>query len=55
MVGWMIARQSQANIHVAKYLIKSGEYKKGEHNYHSLLYYLNQKTIQNIHKEFRND
>ncbi len=52
MIGWMVARQTQANRHLADILIKSGEYRKGEHNYYSLLAELNQKTIDHIHKEF---
>ncbi len=55
MIGWMVARQTQANRHIADLLMRSGEYRKGEHNYYTLLADLNQKTIQNIHKEFNND
>ncbi len=55
MIGWMVARQTQANRHIADILIRSGEYRKGEHNYYTLLADLNQKTIQNIHKEYNND
>jgi len=52
MVGWMIARQTQANTHLARILIDSGEYNRGEHNYYTILADLNRKTIDNIHKEF---
>lgn len=52
MVGWMIARQTQANTHLAKILMQSGEYNHGEHNYYTILADLNRKTIDNIHKEF---
>ena len=55
MVGWMIARQTQANTHIARMLIESGEYKSGDHNYYTLLADLNRKTIDNIHKEFGRD
>lgn len=53
MVGWMIARQTQANTHLAKILMQSGEYNRGEHNYYTILADLNKKTIDNIHKEFK--
>ena len=52
MVGWMIARQTQANTHLARILIDSGEYNRSEHNYYTILADLNRKTIDNIHKEF---
>ena len=52
LIGWMIARQTQANQYLAKILIQSGEYQKGEHDYYSLLSELNQKTISDIHEEF---
>ena len=52
MIGWMIARQTQANTHLARLLIESGEYNHGEHNYYTILADLNRKTIDNIHKEF---
>ena len=52
MIGWMVARQTQANTHLARLLIESGEYNHGEHDYYSILADLNKKTIYNIHKEF---
>ena len=52
MIGWLVGRQTQANRHLADLLIRSGEYRKGEHNYYTLLADLNQKTIDQIHKEF---
>ena len=52
MIGWIIARQTQANRYVAQQLIQSGEYNKGEYNYYTLLAELNQKTIDQIHEEF---
>ena len=52
MIGWMVARQTQANTHLARLLIESGEYNHGEHNYYTILADLNRKTINNIHKEF---
>ena len=52
MVGWLVARQTQANRYVAQQLIQSGEYSKGEYNYYTLLAELNQKTIDQIHEEF---
>ena len=50
MIGWMIARQTQANQHVARQLISHGEYRQDD--YWTLVSDLNRKTIQNIHKEF---
>ena len=52
MIGWMIARQTQANTHLARILIDSGEYNRSEHNYYTILADLNRKTINNIHEEF---
>ena len=53
MVGWMIARQTQANSHLARILMDSGEYNRNEHNYYTILAELNRNTIDNIHKEFK--
>ena len=53
MVGWMIARQTQANTHVAQQLINAGEYRQSD--YWTLLNDLNARTIASIHKEFPND
>ena len=53
MIGWMIARQTQANQHVAKQLIQHGEYRQDD--YFTLVAKLNQETIQSIHKEFGNN
>ena len=50
MIGWMLARQSQANQHVARQLIQYGEYPKDE--YWNLVAKLNRESIQSIHKEF---
>lgn len=50
MIGYMIARQTQANQYVAQQLINSGEYRRDE--YWILLSSLNQKTIDSIQKEF---
>ena len=55
MIGWLIARQTQANTHVARLLIDSGEYNRSEHTYYTILADLNRKTIDNIHKEFGRD
>ena len=52
MIGYMVARQTSANTHLARLLIESGEYNRGEHDYHTILADLNRKTIDNIHKEF---
>ena len=52
MLGWMIARQTQANTHLARILMDSGEYNRSEHDYYTILADLNKKTIDNIHKEF---
>ena len=53
MLGWMIARQTQANTHLARILMDSGEYYRSEHDYYTILADLNKKTIDNIHKEFK--
>ena len=53
MLGWVIARQTQANTHLARILMDSGEYNRSEHNYYTILADLNKKTIDNIHKEFK--
>ena len=53
MLGWMIARQTQANTHLARILMDSGEYNRSEHDYYTILADLNKKTIDNIHKEFK--
>ena len=50
MIGWIIARQTQANQHVARQLIDTGEYRAEE--YWNLVSDLNTKCIQSIHKEF---
>ena len=50
MIGWMLARQTQANQHVARQLIQCGEYPKDE--YWNLVAKLNRESIQSIHKEF---
>lgn len=53
MIGYMIARQSEANKAVAQQMINAGEYRQDD--YWTLLNDLNAKTIQSIHKEFSND
>ena len=53
MLGLMIARQTQANTHLARILMDSGEYNRSEHDYYTILADLNKKTIDNIHKEFK--
>lgn len=50
MIGYMIARQTQANRHIAEQLCRYGEYRHDE--YWNLLSDLNQKTIQDIQEEF---
>ena len=50
MVGYMVARQTQANQHVAQLLINSGEYRQDD--YYTLLADLNRKTISDIHQKF---
>jgi hypothetical protein len=50
MIGYMIARQTQANRHVAQLLINSGEYR--QHDYYNLVHQLNQKTIESIHEKY---
>tara|TARA_B100000683_G_scaffold18630_1_gene18294 strand:- start:393 stop:635 length:243 start_codon:yes stop_codon:yes gene_type:complete len=53
MIGYMIARQSEANKAVAQQMINAGEYRQDD--YWTLLNDLNARTIQSIHKEFAND
>jgi len=53
MVGYILARQAQANQHVAQQLIDCGEYR--QEDYHNLLAELNRKAIQSIGKEFSRD
>lgn len=53
MIGYMIARQSEANKAVAQQMINAGEYRQDD--YWTLLNDLNARTIQSIHKEFSND
>jgi hypothetical protein len=50
-LGIILARQTQANTYIVKELMKSGEYKKG-HTESSLLYELNQKTLQRLKDEW---
>lgn len=50
MIGWMVARQTQANQYVARQLISHGEYRQEE--YWNLVARLNRDCIQRIHKEF---
>ena len=53
MIGYMIARQTEANRLVAQQLINAGEYRQSD--YWTLLNDLNVRTIQSIHKEFKDD
>ena len=53
MIGYMIARQSEANKAVAQQMINAGEYRQDD--YWTLLNDLNARTIQSIHKEFKDD
>ena len=50
-LGIILARQTQANTYIVKELMKSGEYKRG-HTEISLLYELNQKTLQRLKDEW---
>ena len=50
MIGYMVARQTQANHHVAQLLINSGEYR--QEDYYNLVHQLNQKTIESIHEKY---
>jgi len=52
MIGWMIARQTQANQKTAEMLCK---YEYTQQDYHWVLADLNSKTIAQIRKEFLND
>jgi hypothetical protein len=51
MVGYMIARQTQANRYVVEEMIKHGEYRRDQ--YWDALNTLNQRTIQQIQQEFK--
>lgn len=53
MIGYLIARQTEANRLVAQQLVNAGEYRQSD--YWSLLNDLNSRTIQSIHKEFKDD
>ena len=53
MIGYMIARQTEANRLVAQQMINAGEYRQTD--YWVLLNDLNAKTIASIHKEFKDD
>jgi hypothetical protein len=50
MIGYMTARQTQANHYVAQKLIDYGEYR--QEDFYVLLADLNRKTIQDIHEKF---
>ena len=52
MVGYMVARQCQANRYVAEQISR---YEYNGDNYHQILHDLNQKTIKQINEEFGND
>ena len=52
MIGYMIARQTQANRYVAEQISR---YEYNGDNYHQILHDLNQKTIKQINEEFGND
>ena len=52
MVGYMVARQCQANRYVAEQLSR---YEYNGENYWIILNELNQKTIKQIHEEFGNE
>jgi len=49
MVGYMVARQTEANKVVAQQMINAGEYRQDE--FYALLSDLNTKTISSIHRE----
>ena len=53
MIGYMIARQTEANKLVAQQLVDAGEYR--QHDYWTILNDLNARTIASINKEFGND
>ena len=52
MVGYMVARQCQANRYVAEQISR---YEYNGENYWVILNDLNQKTIKQIHEEFGNE
>ena len=52
MVGYMVARQCQANRYVAEQISR---YEYNGDNYWVILNDLNQKTIKQIHEEFGNE
>jgi hypothetical protein len=53
MVGYLVARQTEANKNIAQMLVHHGEYRKDE--YYTCLAKLNSDTIKLIHEEFKND
>ena len=52
MIGYMVARQTQANRNVASFISK---YEYNGENYWVILNDLNKKTIKQIHEEFGYD
>ena len=52
MVGWMIARQAQANRYVAEQISR---YEYNGQDYYIILDKLNRRTVKQIHEEFGYD
>ena len=52
MIGWMVARQTQANRYAAEQISR---YEYNGENYWQILSDLNSKTISELHKEFANE
>ena len=52
MVGWIIARQAQANRYVAEQISR---YEYNGQDYYIILDKLNRRTVKQIHEEFGYD
>jgi hypothetical protein len=50
MIGYIMARQTQANSHIARLMIH--EYREEGHTVESLTHELNVKSLQRIRKEY---
>ncbi len=49
-LGWMLARQTQANTFIVKELMKTGEYRNSDEAY--LLHKLNQDALKRLKEEW---
>jgi|TARA_X000001316_G_scaffold10270_1_gene3125 hypothetical protein len=53
MIGYILARQTQANARLARIMIH--EYRREGHTVDSLTHELNAKTLKSVWAEFKND